>query len=234
MIKRLSSSLLLWIFLLGAPTPLLAGEAHPSGPEGRPFSERTVRIQGKTNDILLTLSFPKPDEIVDWTVDGSYNAADRFPRPLTLRFEYKGHFWQGTFGSVGLDVKIDSRKQDSTPWKDLETLLQSVRLRQIAHNQATKGEVSRSREELMEPFLSQLNGNPCVQQYVQIGVNPKEEARYYFLLDDDHALEVVLLFVDNSDRPGLTKSDWRPRAVGFSNQLLSRVKVVTTPTQLSN
>jgi len=209
--------------------PLFAAPAHPSGPEDRTFTERTIWIQGEVKDIFLTISYPKPDDIVDWTKQGSYDASDSFPFPLTLSFEYKGHFWQGVFGTVGFQVKIKKGKADLMPWKDMDALLQGVRTHQIARNQVTKNDTSKSRQVWMEPVLSQLNGIPCIQQYVQVGSNPMGETHYYFPFEEDHALEVVILMVDNSDRPGLTNSDWRPRAEAFANRLLSTVKVSVKP-----
>jgi len=205
--------------------PLLASGAHPRGPQDLDFSERVLIINGKDKGISLTLAFPKPDEIVDWTVGGEVDANETFSRALTLRFRYKGYFWQGVFGTVGLDVNIKSRKGELEPWKNFNNLLDSVSLNQRVRNQATFNENSKSRREWKDPFLSQLNGTKCVQQYVQVGYQAKDEIHYYFLLDDDHALEIVFLLVDNSDRPGLGPSDWRPRAEEFLNRLLSEIKV---------
>lgn len=209
--------------------PMLAGQAHPNGPEKRPVAERTIRIQGKTQDCVLTLAYPKPDDIVDWAPKGSYNATDPYPIPLTLVYEYRGHFWQGVFGGVTVEIKINSRKPDSPPWKDLESLLEGIRIQRVAHNHATKNNPPESRQEWMEPTLTQLNGFPCVQQYVFKGKNPKGEWHYYFPLGEDHAVELMIWLVDNSDRPGLTQSDWRPRAEAFANRLLSTVRVRMEP-----
>jgi hypothetical protein len=237
MTKCLFSILLSCIALLGTAMPLFASPAHPNGPEERTFTERTIRILGKKEDIVLTFAYPQPDDVVDWTQGGSYNASTPFPFPLALRFEYKGYFWQGVFGTVGFDVKINRRKPDSynkgqqetMPWRDIDALLQGIRAQAIAHNQATKNERLENRQEWMEPYLSQLNGIPCIQQYVQLGNHPKERTHYYFPFEEDHALEVIIRLVDNSDRPGLTNSDWRPRAEAFANRLLSTVKVSVKP-----
>ncbi len=209
--------------------PMFAGQAHPSGPEKRPFAERTITVQGNTKDCVLTLGYPKPDDIVDWAPKGSYSAMDPWRIPLTLVYEYRGHFWQGVFGGVLFTVKINARKEASKPWTDLESLLEGVRIQRIAHNQATKNNHPENRQEWMEPVQAQLNGIPCVQQYIYWGNDPKGYWLYYFPFEEDHALELEVRMVDNSNRPGLTQSDWRPRAEEFAKRLLSTVKVRVEP-----
>jgi hypothetical protein len=206
--------------------PILAGEAHPSGPEDRPFADRTLQVRGVAHDIFLSLSFPKPDDGVDRASNGFFSAAsDPSPVPLMINFDYRGYFWQGVFGAVGFDVRIKRREPDAMPWKDLESLQQGIRIQSIALNQARKNDNSESRQQWAEPFLSQLNGVPCVLQFVSAGNDPKHEWRYYFQFEDDYALEIRVTMVDNSTRPGLVQSDWRPRAEAFANKLLSTVKV---------
>ena len=232
MSKRIFQSFPCLIFV-GVNMPMFAGQAHPNGPENRPFVERTIRIQDKAQDCVFSLAYPKPDDIVDWAPKGLYNAADPYPTPLTLVYQYRGYFWQGVFGGVTLELKINSRKPDQPKWEGLESLLEGVRIQRIAHNKVTKNNPPESRQEWMEPVLSQLNGVQCVQQYVYKGSNPKGEWHYYFPLGDDHAVELIMWLVDNSNRPGLTKSDWQPRAEAFANRLLStvRIRMEAKPTQ---
>lgn len=224
MSKRLISSLPCLIFF-GATMPIFAGQAHPSGPENRPFSERTIAIQGMTRNCTLTFGHPKPDDIVDWTSNGRYEAFRPHATMLDLIYEYRGHFWQGVFGSVVLSMRTQVRKPDSPPWTDLQSLLEGVRIQRIAHNQATKANHPDGRQEWLEPVISKLNDIPCIQQYVFRGNNPKGEWLYYFPIDENYVFELSLWFVDNSNRPGLTKSDWHPRAEVFANQLLSTVRI---------
>jgi hypothetical protein len=233
--KRLFLSLPCWIFV-GATISMLAGQAHPNGPEKRPFAERTIRVQGKTQDCTLTLAYPKPDDMVDWTTGDIYDVAKPHATTLLIHFDYKGFFWQGVFGGVTLEIKIDARKSDSPPWRDLASLLERVRIKTKERNERAKKSNdldvklhpnSRHDQEWMEPALSQLNGIPCVQQFVRGNKAKvaKDECYYYFPFDEDHALVLGVVLVDNSDRPGLTQSNWYPRAEGFANQLLSRVRV---------
>lgn len=209
--------------------PLFAGQAHPSSSENSPFNERTIRIHGEEKDLVLTFAYPKPDDIVDWTTNGHYDASNTFGVPLTLVFEYRGHFWQGVFGNVIFDVKINTRRPDSMPWKDMDSLLLGVHSQQISHNKKTEGDHSESRQEWLDPFLSELNGAPCIQQYVKWGDDVKKEKVTYFSFDENHAIEIHVRLVDNSNRPGLTQSDWRPRAEAFASKLLSTVKVHLEP-----
>ena len=208
----------------GVVMPLFAAQAHPSGPEGRAFSDRTILIQGKEQELVVTFAYPKPDEIVDWAPNGRY-VASNYSAVLSLTFDYKGHFWQGIFGQIGFDMIVKPRPPDAVPWKDLNSLMMALRAHWIARNEATKTERSETRQLWMEPFLSQLNGIPCVQEHVTAGNDPKGELHYYFLIDEDHALDIVVKMVDNSTRPGLPESDWRPRAEAFANKLLATVHI---------
>jgi hypothetical protein len=108
-------------------------------------------------------------------------------------------------------------------------LLQGIRIYANNRNEVTKNGPFETRQLWRDPFLSQLNGIPCVQQYVSNGKNLNAEWHYYFLFEDDYALEVIIQMVDNSTRPGLTQSDWRPRAEAFGTKLLSTVKVRVEP-----
>ena len=214
--------------ILGVSLPMAAGQAHPKGPEKRSFIERTIKVQGETRTCILTLAYPKPDDVVDWTKGGSFDAADPFPFPLTLRFDYDGHFWQGVFGSVGLDVSINKNKNGSPAWKDIPSLLEGIRLEQVALNKIDENDKPNRRQawqEWMDPIASQLNGTPCVQQSVRVSNDSKGETIYYFPLEDNYAIEIEIIMVDNTDRPGLTQSDWRPRAEAFATSLLSTVRV---------
>jgi hypothetical protein len=242
MSNRLLSSIPALIFV-GATMPPLAAQAHPTGPEKRPFTERTVRIQGKVMDCVLTIIYPKPDDIVDWTQNNYYDVTNNYPVPLLLDYEYRGHFWQGVFGSVTLEIKIIARKPDLPPWKDLDSLLTGIRIKTKERNEkANKSNElgkklhpqSHRDQEWLDPLLSQVNGVPCIQQNVRgnFTKDAKDECYYTFLFEEDFALQVGIRLADNSDRPGfwgggskLTSSDWRPRAEGFAKRLLSAVKV---------
>lgn len=213
----------------GVAIPLLAAPSHPSGPEGRTFNDRTIRIQGKEQELVVTFAYPKPDEIIDWASNGRY-VASNYSAVLSLRYDYKGYFWQGVFGRVGFDmIVVKPRPPDAVPWKDLNSLMMALRAHWIARNEATKNERSETRQLWMEPSLSQLNGTPCVQEHVTDGNDPNGELHYYFLIDEDHALDIVVKMVDNSTRPGLPKSDWRPRAEVFAAKLLATVRVRYMP-----
>jgi len=205
--------------------PLFASEAHPNGPKEEGFVERTIRIQGAKNYMDVTLAYPTPNDIADHVNNGKHSVAKENPTFLLLDFAYQGYFWQGVFGRVGLDLRVYKRKSWRAPWTNWESLYQTLLLVQREQNVRAKEDHSKSRELLNEPFMSQLNGVTCIQQNVTIGTKENEQRRFYFLLDEDNAVMIDLQLVDNSDRPDLTKSDWRPRAESFANRLLSTVKV---------
>lgn len=81
-----------------------ANPVHPQGPDDKIFKNRSITFHGGDHEAVLTLSYPEPDEIVDWTHDGAVNVNDQFKPPLSINFNFTGHFWQGVFGQVGLDV----------------------------------------------------------------------------------------------------------------------------------
>jgi hypothetical protein len=215
---------------------MFAGQAHPNGPEKRPASERTIRVQGKGQDFILSLVYPKPDDTVDWTLNGVYDVAKPHATIVLIHFDYKGFFWQGVFGGVTLELKILARKPGSIPWRDLESLLDGIRIKTNERNERAKNSnelgrklqpASHHDQEWMEPVISQLNGVSCVKQFVRGNKvrEAKDECYYYFPFEEDCALMLGVVLVDNSERPGLTQSDWRPRAEGFANELLSKARV---------
>lgn len=208
--------------------PLFGGQAHPKGPEGRPFAERTITIHGRTQDCVLTLSYPQPDDIAD-RVQNGYYVKDKWDSPFGLEYNYRGHFWQGDFGTLDFSLIIECRVQDSPPWKDMESLLKGIPLQHAAHNQKQKNYPPKDRQEWMEPSLSQLNGIPCVQQYVYRGFDPKGEWLYYFPIDEDHVLVLSFWFVPNRIPGQSAESDWRPRAEALANQILATVRVRWKP-----
>lgn len=225
MTTRLFYTILCGILYWGTIMPVFAGLVHPSGPEERPFTERNIRILGTKQDALVTLAYPKPEEFVDHTSGGKYSVSSSPSSVLYLWYEYRGYFWQGKYGTVILDIKFINRKVDAEPIKELNALLQAVRTRSNMRNERTKGDLGDTRQVWSEPFVSQLNGVPCVQQYVDWGKNMKGDGLYYIPFEDNQALEIQISISDNSDTPGKPPSDWRTRAEAFANRLLSSVKV---------
>ncbi|WP_395010974.1 hypothetical protein [Undibacterium sp.] len=207
--------------------PLFASQAHPNGPKEEGFVERTIRIQGAKNHIDVTLAYPQFGDFVDHVKYGKHSVTEKNPTFLLLDFPYTGYFWQGVFGRVGLDLDVYKRKSREDPWTNWESLFQTILLVQREQNVKAQENTSNSefRELWNEPFMSELNGVTCIQQNVTVWTRENEKRFFYFLLDEDNAVKIELQLVDNSDRPGLTKSDWRPRAESFANRLLSTVKV---------
>lgn len=209
--------------------PLLAGPAHPKGPEGRSLVERTLRIHGVTKDCVLTLAYPKSDEPSLARVAGqdywAFMPDARNDLPLLiLNYDFQGHFWQGVFGSTSFEVGIAQRNREAAPWSNLESLQEHLdkqglgyNLRQMKNPPTTRGE--RQKTETVE-----LNGTRWVIQREISGGDP-DLFYYYFPFEEDYALKIRIWHVDNSHRPGLPHSDWRPRSETFAKQLLATVKV---------
>lgn len=232
MIKRTGKWLFCLLLCVGALTPVFAGPAHPSGFEDKPFNERTIRLQGREKYALITLAYPTTDVVVDNVVNGIYHTSNPHGHPLSLDFEFQGYFWQGVFGTVSFDVSIETRKPESTPWTDMESLREWIRNRGNERNQKNKDAPDRVRTQLMNPFVTQLNGISCIQENVHRGYDTKAERNYYFPFDEDHAIRIRLRMVDNSDRPGLAESDWRERAEVLGERLLSTVRVLVRPNEV--
>lgn len=73
-------------------------------------------------------------------------------------------------------------------------------------------------------------GVPCVQILrTRSEGGPKDDRQYYFLFEPDYQIELNIELVDGSDRPGLAKSDWRPRAEAIADKILQSVKVRVEP-----
>jgi len=204
-----------------------ADPVHPKGPEGRPFKERTIEFQGGGHRAVLTLAYPDPDEIVDWVSDGNFDVYGQYRPPLGLNFNFTGHFWQGIFGRVGLDVDLLRNKPGEPDWNSLSDLLVALREKQAHANYLSKGDTSVSRETRLDPVMTELNGIPCIQENIGIGNYPNEKLRYYFLFNKDRAVELVFSLIDNSDRPDLPESDWRQRAEALRSKLLVTVRFHT-------
>lgn len=232
MLKRSYQCLLGALLCVGALLPAFAGPAHPSGPEDKPFTERTIRLQGRENYALITLAYPTPDVFVDWVVNGNYYASNPHGWPLSVDFEYQGYFWQGVFGSVTFDVIIEARNPESPPWVDVETLREWIRNRGDARNQKNKGAPADVLTQYLNPFVAQLNGIPCIAEDVHWGYDKTAERNYYFPFDENHAIRIGLRMVDNSNRPGMPESDWRERAQVFGARLLSTVRVLVKPSEI--
>jgi len=229
--------MLLFVYILGVAMPSFAGVANPRGPEGRPVTERTFRIVGNTHDALVTLAYPTPTDIIDRVVDGKYTLVSDVQSALNLWFEYQGFFWQGTFGTVGLAVSRKRRQAAMPPWTNLNVLNAWLRDRTAERNIVVITEFTKlpldpnSRTEWTEPLVASLNGVPCIRQEIRRGNNRSNDSWVYsFLVDQDNLVEVDVRMTDNSDRPGLAKSNWYPRAVAVREKLLSAIKVNVVPT----
>ena len=221
MTNRLSQ-ILIYSVLLGATMPLFAGSVHPKGPEDRPFTQRTLTFHGKTRDCMLTISYPKPDDLGD-RVGNGYYVTEKWDSPFGLHYEYRGRFSR-LFATLSFSLIIDPRRPESPPWKDMESLLRGVQIERIARNEKTKNNPLEMRQQWQEPSKSELNGIPCIKQYVYRGDDPQGECLYYFLIDEDHALLISIYFVNNNT-PGTPESDWRPRAEAFAGRILETVRI---------
>ncbi|MCA3024636.1 MAG: hypothetical protein ING73_12690 [Rhodocyclaceae bacterium] len=226
--------MLLFVYILGVAMPSFAGVANPRGPEERPVTERTFRIVGNTHDALVTLSYPTPDRTIDRFVNGVYGRSSRFVGAFFAEFGYQGFFWQGRFGTVDLALDRISRPQGTPLWKDVGAVVAWLKKDAEAHNlsqtQMFLGQLE-NRTVWTEPQITTLNGVPCIRQEIRRGNNRANDSWvYYFLVDEDNLVEVDVRMTDNSDRPGLAKSNWYPRAVAFREKLLSAIKVNVVPT----
>ncbi len=223
---------LLALAISSGATPSIAGVANPSGPEGRPVTERTFRIIGNTHDALVSLAYPTPTDIIDRVVDGKYTLVSDIQSALHLSFGYQGFFWQGRFGTVSLAISRKRRQAAMPPWTTLDVLNVWLRERTAERNIVVITEFTKlpidpdHRTDWTEPLIASLNGVPCIRQEMRRGVNRANDSWiYYFLVDEDNLVEIDVRTTDNSDRPGLAKSNWYPRAVAFREKLLSTIDV---------
>jgi hypothetical protein len=210
--------------IFGVTMSMIAGQVHPNGPEKRLFADRVIRVLGEHQDCVISLAYPKPDEIVDWTTNGIYDVRKPHATTLLLHFNYKGHFWQGVFGGVTFEIKTTNKIKNIAPISRIENVLEAVRTTTKERNERAQ---KKSGSEWMEPIITHINGTPCIQQNVRGNKarDPRDESYYYFPIDENNVLVLGMILVDNSDRPGLPQSDWHSRAEAFANQLLSKVQV---------
>jgi hypothetical protein len=212
---------------------IFASDAHPKGPENRPFMGRTMRIQTNTHNCFLTLAYPKAEEVFDRAPDNVYNAwepnKDLLLSVLSLDYEYRGYFWQGVFGDVSFEVKMEKREAGSPPWTTLEALREDLNVGRLPYNQNQRENPPEGRGERQEAEQVDLNGTQWIRQYESSNTDPREHWYYYLPLEEDYALKLHFWLVDNSHRPGLTRSDWHERAEAFAKKLLATVKVRVEP-----
>lgn len=241
-----------------------AKEAHPKGPDTdrRPWVTRIFQIEGHTHAMHLSIEMPEPRP------DGSFDGETMFD-PMQGRiytvwysdinslvfnvdYPFRGHFWQGIFGSVDIRVEVVKRERHlefdprfehkpipsiiegsrnwngliQRPWDSLE----DVRRFWEEWNAYTNAEQIKSnrpegRQISAPPVILNLNGTFCVQIIESKGRNIRDVRKQYFLLEPDSQVELSVELTDNSDRPGLTASDWRPRAEAIADKILQGVKV---------
>jgi hypothetical protein len=205
--------------------PSVAGLANPSGPEGRPVTDRTIRILGKTHEASVRVAYPAPDDMVDRTMNNKYDVDLSFPSLLFLEFSYTGFFWQGRFGNVNFRTSILRRKSEAPAWKDLNDLFTWAR---DDVREKNAGPVA---SPWSEPKITALNAVPCITVRAESTIknNASFRERYIFPFEEDYALILEFNLTDNSDRPGLTKSNWQPRAEEFREKLLSTIEVKVVP-----
>lgn len=204
------------------------GLTRSAGPEDRKSVERRIVFDRESKHVSLVIQHPETDETVDFVVDGHYTVPSPRTWPVSLRWDFRGYFWQGNFGSVRLDVKIKARDTTAGRWGTIDGLLIGLREESIARNLIASASPQQSRQEWLEPYISSLNGVPCIQQYMQLGVDKKAEWLYFFPFDDNFAIELRIVMVDNSKRPGVSASDWRIRADAFAERLLGSIRFATT------
>lgn len=222
-IKRRHTLGLIATALAGNSMPTIAGVANPRGPEGRPVIDRSIRFVGKASEVRIRIAYPTPDDVIDRSANDSHQITPQSLVPLLLRYEYNGFFWQGRFGTVKLLIEFEKRKPGLPPWNGYDQLLAWVTAFAQDWN-------SKPGDAIWDaPRKIEVNGVPCILLSGRIEGRPDEVRRYYFPFEEDYALLLRLDLVDNSDRPGLTKSNWRPRAESFREQLLSTVRVEVKP-----
>lgn len=218
---------------------LVAGGVHPKGPEDRPETTRVFQIVGSHSILHLTMTFPelRPDGSLDeeWVLDRTirdrFNAWEPgiFPHVFTARFPYVGRFWQGVFGSVGFSIRIWRKDERCKEWSTLQSLHEYRVQETLEGNQKQMLNNPSERYLRSNPEISTLNGFSYVYQTQNAGSHLKDTQYMYFLFESDCHVELELNLVDNSNRPGLTKSDWRPRAEAVMTDILRSVKVRVEP-----
>lgn len=245
-----------------------AGEAHPNGPDTdkRPWVTRTFPVEGSYNNLLLTLTIPEPRP--DGTFDGEtlfdpmkgkpFKSWDPEINPsfFHVRYPFRGHFWQGIFGSVFIGIEVVKRakklefdprfqaKPDPMvtegarvwnelirhPWKQTGDICSFWEHWGDYQNQLqTKTNHPENRHISTQPQVVLINGIECLRIIESHGSAPRAQEMYYFLLESDCQVQLTIQLVDNSDRPGLAKSDWRPRAEALAARIIESLKVRVEP-----
>ncbi len=117
------------------------------------------------------------------------------------------------------------------PWDSKEDVLKLWQASVHMSNQDQRVSNAPEDRQLSDaPVIRTDFGTPCVQVLrTRSEGGPKDDRQYYFLFEPDYQIQLTIELVDNSDRPGLTKSDWRPRAEAIADKILQSVKVRVEP-----
>lgn len=220
--KALISSIL--ILFGGGICAQAFGKAHPSGFENRKFFEKRFVIQGEQKSLGVEFLHPKPTDSFDLLRANSKVNGKPYWTPLSLHFEYRGLFWQGTFGAAVISFDLIKRSSDELPWVGLAELLSSLKRRTEKKRTWSRDDISSSKQHWSEPAVVDLNGMQCIRQD-RFGSGVSTQTNFYFLFENNYAMNVRVELVDNSNRPGLPSSDWFPRAQGLANEIIATLKV---------
>lgn len=190
------------------------------------------RWKTETIDLSGTiLSFQYPTACIsrDFPPSASIDRLDFGPpslppleRPVRVfkkHWDYRGFFWQGVFGTLGMSINVFRKPADFdgdiTDLGTLQALLDSVLSADYeAHNRRAD---PRFRVEMPDEF--QLAGANSDWLSYAVG-GPIETLGYAHALDPEHYVKISFHFIDNSR--GM-KTDWRARADTLAKEVMATV-----------
>ena len=224
-------ALLGFILITGS---LRAADVHPKGPEGRPLVVMPFVIMGKTRMMNLVFSCPElrqhsafgGDWLDDRTTGRRYDLdPSRFPLIFYIRYPFVGHFWQGEFGRIGFTITPVYMKTSEGDFSTLAGVFD------YWLNAVKKGNLIQRENPVLEQALNsdptrvEVDGVPCVYFSKGPKAYPRETEFYCIPFEKDCQIQIEFQMVDNSDRPGLVKSDWRPRGRALLDQIKSSLRI---------
>lgn len=212
------------------------GPQKAKGPESGAWSMQQIQI----SDWKLSIRFPEPFS-PDFPVfpirktldlnDPSFKK-NLFIKMIYIAWDFRGHFWQGAFGTLSMTVGVKMNnfdEYDLTKEGDLtaywQELFRRERIRDIEEAEKRHIIPGTAPKYEQRDYQWRAIGTDKWLNYKLYQDGVMSSDHWVHSLDSKHCLLLTFIPVANMDRDS-SKSDWRERATKLQEDILSSVKLV--------